>query len=119
MRSIKRLFKKIEEENPGWGSYIVFVNTIKGKNFSHDRIARMFTELVDKHEYSKSDKKDLLEHLYLLNKPLKRTKNRGKSPHREEKTAEVDTDVLSKDKDGIDDIIKRVNKPIPPEELPF
>lgn len=111
MRSIKRLFKKIEKENPGWGSYIVFANTVKGKNFSHDRIARMFTELVDKNEYSKSDKKDLLEHLYILNKPLKRTKNRGELPPSEE--------IGEKDEYTIENTVLTTKRPVSLKELPF
>jgi hypothetical protein len=113
------LFKRIQKENPGWGSNVILANAVYGRNFSKDRISRMFKELVDKDEYSQSDKKALLEFLYLHTKGVKRTKNEGKLPHREEKTEEMDTDDISKDEDSIDDIIKRVSKPIPPGELPF
>jgi len=77
MRSIERLFNKIQKENPGWGSIVVFNHIVNGKNFSHDRIARWFNILVDKEEYEKSDKKKILKYIYLMNTPLNRTKNRG------------------------------------------
>ena len=85
MRSIKRVFKKVQKENPGWGSVIIFNHIVSGKNFSHDRIARWFNILVDKQEYDQSDKKELLEYVYLMNIPLNRTKNGGISPLRVEK----------------------------------
>jgi hypothetical protein len=117
MRSIKRLFEKVAKENPNWGSVIVFNHIVSGKNFSHDRIARWFDVLVDKEEYDKSEKKEILKYVYLLNTPLNRTKNEGILPSREKIMTEFDTDIIEKDKDGIDDIIIKTNKLIPPEEL--
>ena len=84
MRSIERLFEKVQKENPGWGSVVVFNHIADGKNFTHDRIARWFNILVDKQEYDKSEKKELLEYVYLLNSMLNRTKNGGILPSREE-----------------------------------
>lgn len=84
MRSIKRVFEKVQKENPGWGSIIVFNHIVDGKNFSHDRIARWFNILVDKQEYDQSDKKALLDYVYHVNTPLNRTKNGGILLSREE-----------------------------------
>jgi hypothetical protein len=84
MRSIERLFEKVQKENPSWGSIIVFNHIVNGKNFTHDRIARWFNILADKQEYDQSDKKALLSYVYLINIPLNRTKIEGILPSREE-----------------------------------
>ena len=117
MKSIKRLFEKIEKQNPIWGSYIVFANAINTRNFSHDRIARMFGTLVDKSEYSRSEKRGLLEYLYSLNEPLNRTKNEDILPGSGEIKAEMDTYDVVRDKDGIEEVIP--TRTIPSGELPF
>ncbi len=119
MKSIKRLFEKTQKENPQWGPVVVFNHIVYGKNFSKDRITRTFNELVDKSEYLKSEKKDVLEYLYLQNKPLKRTKNEGKLPHIEEITTEMEIDYMGKDKDGIDDTMPRSSNLIDPKDLPY
>ena len=111
MKSIKRLFKKVQAENPGWGTNVILANVVYGRNFSKDRIARMFKELVDKDEYSQSDKKALLEFLYLHTKGLKRTENEVSKP--------ITDDLPPKDDDCIESPDLTTSKPIPPEELPF
>lgn len=96
MKSIKRLFDKISKENPNLGSVIIFNRIVSGKNFSRDRIARWFNLLVDKEEYDRSEKKQILEYIYLLNSPLNRTKNDKITPPRVEKirkTGKDDTDA--------------------------
>lgn len=86
MKSIERVFKKIEETQPGWGPYIVLARTVNGNDFSKDRIARMFGKLVPKGDYNKSEKKALLANLYCLTMPLNRTKKAGNdSPGREKR----------------------------------
>ena len=101
MKSIKRLFDKVAKENPNWGSVIVFNHIVDGKNFSQDRIARWFNILVDKEEYDKSEKKAILEYVYLLNSPLNRTKNDSITPLRETKK-----EKMSMDKSGISKVVK-------------
>ncbi|KKR43864.1 MAG: hypothetical protein UU10_C0002G0023 [Parcubacteria group bacterium GW2011_GWF1_40_6] len=95
MKSIQRLFEKIAREHPNWGSVIVFNHIVNGKNFSHDRIARWFNLLVDKEEYDRSEKKQILEYIYLLNSPLNRTKNDGIKPSRREKIRKTDKDDIN------------------------
>lgn len=80
MKSIERNFKRIQKDNPLWGSYIVLAETVHGCNYSHDRISRWFNILVDKNEYLQSEKRGLVEYLYLLNDPLNHTKNKGILP---------------------------------------
>lgn len=105
------MFKKIEKENPSWGSPVIFASVAYGRNFSKDRLARMFNKLVNKKDYDPSDKKELLEFLYLHTKGLKRTKNEGLEP--------ITDDLPTKDEDNIENTDLAASKPIPPEELPF
>lgn len=101
MKSIQRLFEKVAREHPNWGSVIVFNHIVDGKNFSHDRIARWFSVLVDKEEYDRSEKKGILEYIYLLNSPLNRTKNDNIAPLREAKK-----EKMNMDKSGINNAVK-------------
>ncbi|MFA4975348.1 MAG: hypothetical protein WC839_01875 [Candidatus Paceibacterota bacterium] len=101
MKSIQRLFEKVAREHPNWGSVIVFNHIVDGKNFSRDRIARWFNVLVDKEEYDRSEKKEILEYVYLLNSPLNRTKNDNIAPLREAKKEKMNTD-----KSGIKNAVK-------------
>ncbi|MEI6552997.1 MAG: hypothetical protein WCO09_00340 [bacterium] len=67
MKSIERRFKKVAEQNPNLGDYIVFAKAIAGQGFTKDRLARAFNKLVPKDDYAPGDKKELLAHLYDLN----------------------------------------------------
>lgn len=96
MKSINRNFKNIREKHPEWGSYIVLAETVRGSNFSKDRLARAFNVLVDKEEYLKEEKKELLVYLYELNKPLNRTKKDGKTPQKGTLKLKVDRYYLYK-----------------------
>lgn len=78
MRSIERKFNNVQEKNQLWSSYLCFANTIKGNNFSEDRLKRMFTKLVDKNDYAQNEKRQIIRHLLFLNNPANRTGNVGK-----------------------------------------
>jgi len=64
MRSIERRFKQINEKKPRWSSWSCFVKAIKGQKFNKKIINRWFNQLVDKDNYAKGEKKELLEYLY-------------------------------------------------------
>jgi len=66
MRSIQRNFKNYQKENPCWSSWTCFAKTITGRSFSKDKIRRHFGVLVDKDDYEKKDKVQLLKYLYKL-----------------------------------------------------
>ena len=85
MKSIERRFRKIENENPYWSSYICFARSISGQNFSEDRLRRMFNKLVDKNEYAQDEKKEIIKYLLTLNIPLNRTENEEKTAREKEK----------------------------------
>jgi hypothetical protein len=63
MRSLERVFNKIKQENHLWSDYICFAETVKGRKFSRQIIARYFNRLVNKDDYVKRDKKPLLKQL--------------------------------------------------------
>ncbi len=71
MKSLKRVFEKIKKENPNWSDYICFSHAISGKGFSKRTISHHFNKLVDKGDYLKREKKDILEWLFLLSKRQK------------------------------------------------
>ncbi len=68
MRSIERRFKYVQRKNPYWSSFTCFANTVRGKKYSKDRIKRYFNKLVDKEEYAKDEKKQIMKYLFDINK---------------------------------------------------
>jgi len=66
MRSIEKRFKYREERNPGWSSWTCFADAIIGQNFNRKILREHFNNLVDKNDYEKKDKMQLLKYLYLL-----------------------------------------------------
>jgi hypothetical protein len=68
MRSLKRIFNKIRMENPFWSDYTCFAEAVHGKGFSRKTIIRSFNSLVDKEDYTRSEKKEIIEHLVGLSK---------------------------------------------------
>lgn len=69
MKSLERRFNNITAKYPAWSSYICFAETVKGQNFNRKSIQYWFNKLVEKDDYSQSDKKRLIAHLEELNKP--------------------------------------------------
>lgn len=63
MRSIQRRFKKIIKRNFLWSSYVCFAEAVKFQQFSKGAIHYWFNRLVDKDDYSKKEKRNLLKHL--------------------------------------------------------
>jgi hypothetical protein len=68
MRSLRRVFNKIRSENPYWSDYICFAEAVRGRNFSRKTIIRNFNSLVDKEDYIKSEKKEIIDFLVELSK---------------------------------------------------
>jgi hypothetical protein len=68
MRSVKRIFNKIRNENPFWSDYTCFAEAVHGRKFSRKAIIRNFNSLVDKEDYTKSEKREIIEHLARLSK---------------------------------------------------
>lgn len=66
MKSIQRRFEVFKAKNPSLGDFTNLMRTVKGQRFSKDTIARWFERLVDKEDYSKSDKRHLIQELLRL-----------------------------------------------------
>ncbi len=71
MRSLKRVFEKLKRDNPNWSDYTCFSHALSGKGFSKKTISRYFNKLVDNNDYSKREKKEILEWLFSLSKGQK------------------------------------------------
>ena len=69
MRSIERRFDKLQLKNPYWSSCICFVTAVTGQNFSKQSLHNWFNKLVEKTDYIKSEKKEVIAHLEELNNP--------------------------------------------------
>jgi hypothetical protein len=54
---------KMKYQDPDKSSFVLFAETITRKNFSEGAIERGFNRLVDKEDYSKREKKQLLNSL--------------------------------------------------------
>lgn len=70
MRSINARFKQRQKENPCWSSWTCFADAIIGQNFKKETIREKFNELVEKEDYEKKDKMQLLRYLYQLSKKV-------------------------------------------------
>lgn len=79
MKSLERRFINIAEKNPLWSSYICFAEAVKEQNFSRDILHRWFQKLVDKNDYTRGEKKAILDHLENLTKPVRKTEIKGKT----------------------------------------
>lgn len=59
-------FKKLSEKYPDLSSFIIFGRAIRGRRLGKLQIGRFFEKAVDRGDYSKSDKEDILNHFYQL-----------------------------------------------------
>lgn len=78
MKSLERRFADIAERKPTASSYACFAEAVKGQGFSRQTIHRWFQKLVDKDDYARDEKKELLAHLEQLSNAVRTTKNKGK-----------------------------------------
>lgn len=65
MKEIETVFNQLKE-NSNLGDYILFANSIKGRNYPEGSITKMFNKLVSKEEYERGDKVLLMKHLFKL-----------------------------------------------------
>lgn len=65
MKEIETTFNQLKE-NSNLGDYILFANSIKGRNYPEGSITKMFNKLVSKEEYERGDKQLLMKHLMKL-----------------------------------------------------
>jgi hypothetical protein len=66
MRSIERRFEIYKQKNPNLGDFTILMRTVKGQKYSKDTMSRWFEKLVEKDDYSPSDKRHLMGELIKL-----------------------------------------------------
>lgn len=66
MKSIERRFRSIQEKNPGKSSLTCFSEAILYQGFTPKTISRNFHKIVEKDDFSRREKKQILEHLFSL-----------------------------------------------------
>jgi hypothetical protein len=71
MKSIERRYNKISQKNYLWSSHTSFALAIAGQNFSKESIYEWFNKLVDKDDYDKRDKFEVLNSLVSLSRGVK------------------------------------------------
>lgn len=76
MKSLNRRFNNIQEKNLYWGSLVCFMETARGQRFSKDILYRSFNKLVDKDDYQRSQRKDILKNVLEANKEVLSKKER-------------------------------------------
>ena len=64
---LKERFNEEAEKHPRWSSYAIFAEVIRKHKYPAREVKREFSRLVDKSDYSRHDKKDILQ--YLLSRP--------------------------------------------------
>lgn len=79
MRSIERKFQTIAKKNPNWSSWTVFAQTVKECELTPSSMSRYFTKLVEKSDYQKSDRNDLVQFLGTSKNMLRTTEFGGKT----------------------------------------
>jgi hypothetical protein len=72
MRSVKaRYFSMCEKYQQVYSSYICFARALREQKFSYEMISKWFNILVEKDDYARNDRKDIVDHLhYLSNMPV-------------------------------------------------
>jgi len=65
MKEIETTFNNLKI-NSNLGDYILFANSIKGRNYPEGSITKMFNKLVSKEEYERGDKALLMTHLFKI-----------------------------------------------------
>ncbi len=60
MRSIKARFENIQKKNPDFNTLICFNIATRHRGFKKKKLAENFNKLVDKNNYFKNEKKELI-----------------------------------------------------------
>lgn len=72
MKSVERRFNNIARRNPFWSSFISFQEAVKDQNFSRRIIMNYFNKLVEKDDYSKAEKKQIIAYLVICSSTQKK-----------------------------------------------
>jgi len=67
MKSIRRRFDDVKEKNPYYSDYICFAFAIEGQKFTRKRLINWFNKLVDKDDYVRNERPQIIDHLCEIN----------------------------------------------------
>lgn len=63
MTKLESAFKSLESTHPGWSTITCLAVAVMGKNYGKMAIGQAFRKLVEKDDYSKSQKEAILNNL--------------------------------------------------------
>jgi len=66
MRSLQRNFENTRHLNSYWSDFICFSEVVRKRGFCKQILVKHFNHLVDKEDYEKSEKKEIIKHLLSL-----------------------------------------------------
>jgi len=70
MENLAPLFHSIRQDNPNLSSYVCLLRALENKNVGKKMCEFYFTNLVDKADYEKDSKEELIGHLVRVSKSL-------------------------------------------------
>lgn len=71
MKSITQIFEQIQRKNPGLGSIPCLVGAIAGQQMTRKKLFYFFGKLVEKSEYEKTEKNQIVDFLWAQITPPK------------------------------------------------
>ncbi|MHB8871033.1 MAG: hypothetical protein ACYC5G_01070 [Candidatus Doudnabacteria bacterium] len=75
MKSLRARFEAVKDKNTNYSDYLCFAEAIRGRKFSKLVIHRWFNLLVEKEDYNRVDKRDLLGYLVYISNKLEDDRN--------------------------------------------
>lgn len=69
MRSLEANFKSLYKKHPEWSSLVTFNTAVTNRKYSQKIILKWFNILVEKDDYSKEEKSQILDHAMKLTNP--------------------------------------------------
>lgn len=68
---IKDEFRAIENKNPGWSSHTCFLHLVRNKKYTYEEVDNMFSEFVEKNDYSNSYREKLVDYAFRQTRKVK------------------------------------------------
>lgn len=82
MKSIRRRFYKIKNNNENWGDFSCFAEAVHQQGFTRRTIVENFDKLVSPHDYDPSEKNQIIRYLSGLSNKPRTAHFRGKMPQK-------------------------------------
>lgn len=69
MKSFEERYNKFAERFPNWSSYLCFAEVVKHHKYNRGKINYWFNKLVDPDDYSRKEKKQIIDYLVNMSNP--------------------------------------------------